>query len=157
MQLYLTLLTQPACLIPAIFRTGFSSSGSSTSLSSSSSKTINSLEITKLRQIRQPAIEFPLIPCCGSEFIESGSGYELIESGYEPGCSTFSNPDPDTVWIQRCDDQNFFKNYSRKCFIFFFIKNCNLQYLSLGLHKGRPSSRRRSLQPSKENIQHFNR
>jgi hypothetical protein len=27
-------------------------------------------------------------------------------------------------------------------------------YLSIGLHKGRPSYRR-SLQPSKENIQHF--
>ncbi len=27
--------------------------------------------------------------------------------------------------------------------------------LFLGLHKGRPSSRRRSLQPSKENTQHF--
>ncbi len=36
------------------------------------------------------------------------------------------------------------------------IKNCNLgTYLSLGLYKGRPSNRR-SLQPSKKNIQHFN-
>jgi hypothetical protein len=34
----------------------------------------------------------------------------------------------------------------------FFDKNCNI--LRLGLHKGLPSYRR-SLQPSKENIQHF--
>ncbi len=45
------------------------------------------------------------------------------------------------------------KNYRRKKnLLFFFIKNGN--YLSLGLHNGRPSFRR-SLQPSKENIQHF--
>ncbi len=33
-------------------------------------------------------------------------------------------------------------------------KNCNLPYLSLGLHKGCPNNRS-GLQPSKENIQHF--
>ncbi len=45
------------------------------------------------------------------------------------------------------------KRTQRKFFSFlFFIINCNL--LSLGLHKGN-SSYRRSIQPSKKNIQHF--
>jgi hypothetical protein len=35
-----------------------------------------------------------------------------------------------------------------------FCDEKNAIYLSLGLHEGRPSYRR-SLQPSKENIQHF--
>jgi hypothetical protein len=38
-------------------------------------------------------------------------------------------------------------------FYFLFDKKIAI-YLSLGLHKGCPSDRR-SLQPSKENIQHF--
>ncbi len=50
--------------------------------------------------------------------------------------------------------QIFRKNLqlTKKYDIFFFIKNCI--YLSLGPHKGR-SSYWRSLQPTKENIQHF--
>jgi hypothetical protein len=36
----------------------------------------------------------------------------------------------------------------------FFLDQKKIIYLSQGLHKGRPSYRR-SLQPSKENIQHF--
>jgi hypothetical protein len=35
-----------------------------------------------------------------------------------------------------------------------FLKSTLAIYLSLGLHKGRPSYRR-SLHPSKKNIQHF--
>ncbi len=40
--------------------------------------------------------------------------------------------------------------------LFLFSRSKIAIYLSLGLHKGRPSYRR-SLQPSKENIQHFKR
>jgi hypothetical protein len=51
--------------------------------------------------------------------------------------------------------KNWKKITAEKNLIFFFnIKNWGTIYLSLGLHKGRPSCRR-SLQPSKENIQHF--
>ncbi len=39
-------------------------------------------------------------------------------------------------------------------FNIFVIQKCNLRGVFLGLHKGRPSYSR-SLQPSKENIQHF--
>ncbi len=38
--------------------------------------------------------------------------------------------------------------------VFFFFKNYGTIYLFLGLHKGRPSYRR-SLQPSKENVQYL--
>ncbi len=49
--------------------------------------------------------------------------------------------------------KNWKKNYSwKKKFDIFLIKIAI--YLSLDLHKGRPSYRR-SLQPSQENIQHF--
>ncbi len=51
------------------------------------------------------------------------------------------------------DDQKLKKIRLAKIRVHFFrIKNYN--YLSLGLHKGRPSCKR-SLQLSKENIQHF--
>ncbi len=59
-------------------------------------------------------------------------------------------PDPDRIRIQVFDDQKLRKKY---IWIFFWSKIAI--YLSLGLHKGRPSYRR-SLQPSKENIQHIN-
>jgi hypothetical protein len=52
------------------------------------------------------------------------------------------DPDPDTAF----DDQ-----YKKTDF---FFKTTIAVYLSLGLHKRRPSYRR-SLQPPKENIQHF--
>jgi hypothetical protein len=48
--------------------------------------------------------------------------------------------------------KNWKKFTAGKFFILFSTKIAI--YLSLGLHKGRPSYRR-SLQPSKENIQHF--
>jgi hypothetical protein len=51
--------------------------------------------------------------------------------------------DPDSGF----DEQKLEKITSEKNDIF-LIKNCNLQYLFLGLHKGRPSYRR-NLQPSK--------
>jgi hypothetical protein len=62
------------------------------------------------------------------------------------------------IWIQhfkwiririRFDDQNW-----RKFLFYLFFLSKILIYLSLGLRKGRPSYRR-SLQPLKENIQHF--
>ncbi len=57
------------------------------------------------------------------------------------------------IHIQGFDDQKLGKFYSwNKILYIFLIKNCNL--LILGLRKGRPSYRR-SLHPSKENIQHF--
>jgi hypothetical protein len=56
------------------------------------------------------------------------------------------------IQIQGFDGQNLekkiqLKNYIKK-------NNCNLRYLSLGLDKDVPSYRR-SLQLSKEHIQHF--
>jgi hypothetical protein len=60
------------------------------------------------------------------------------------------NTDPGPIRIQDFDDQKLGKIYSWEKF--FLSKNNN--YLSLGLHKERPSYRR-ILQPSEENIQHF--
>jgi hypothetical protein len=51
------------------------------------------------------------------------------------------------------DDLKLKKIYSWK-FLFLVSLSTIAIYLSLGLHKGRPSYRR-SLQPSKEKIQHF--
>ncbi len=57
-------------------------------------------------------------------------------------------PDPDPgFWWPKMG-----KNLSEKKFVFFWSKIAF--YLSLGFRNGRPSYRR-SLQPSKENIQHF--
>jgi hypothetical protein len=54
--------------------------------------------------------------------------------------------------IQGFDDQKLKKIHSCKTFLYFRSKMAI--YLSSGLLKGR-TSYRRSLQPSKENIQHF--
>jgi hypothetical protein len=62
------------------------------------------------------------------------------------------NTDPVKIRIQGFDDQKLKKINSWKKITFFGSKTTI--YLSLGLHKGRPSYRR-SLQPSKENIQLF--
>jgi hypothetical protein len=63
------------------------------------------------------------------------------------------NPDPNPTPIWGFDVQNLKKRKTaEKFFGSFLIKNCNL--LIPSLHKGRPSYRR-SLQPSKENMQHF--
>ncbi len=66
------------------------------------------------------------------------------------GSSIFRlNTDPDPgFWWPKIGKKLQMKKYQ----IFFWSKIAI--YLSLGLHKGRPSYRR-SLQPSKENIQHF--
>jgi hypothetical protein len=61
------------------------------------------------------------------------------------------NTNPDPIRIQGYDDQKLGKIYSWNFFYYIFLIK---SYLSLGLHKGHPSYRR-SLQPSKENIQHF--
>ncbi len=63
-----------------------------------------------------------------------------------------TDPDLDLIRIQGFDDQNWNKFTAGKNLIF-FLSEIPI-YLSLGLHKGR-SSYRRSLQLTKENIQHF--
>jgi hypothetical protein len=55
--------------------------------------------------------------------------------------------------IQSFDDQKLKKITAVKLFFIFFKSKIAI-YLSLGLHKGL-TSYRRSLEPSKENIQHF--
>ncbi len=64
-----------------------------------------------------------------------------------------TNPDRNPIRIQGFNDQKIEKKLQLKNFFkFFFFKNCNLP--TLGLHIVRPSYRR-SLQLSKEAIQHF--
>jgi hypothetical protein len=58
-------------------------------------------------------------------------------------------PDPDPGFY----DRKLKKITAEKKIKFFFGSKTTI-YLSLGLHKGRPSYRR-SLQPSKENIQYL--
>jgi hypothetical protein len=58
-------------------------------------------------------------------------------------------PDPDPGF----DDLKL-KKFTAGNFNFYFLDKKIAIYLSLGLHKGRPSYRRK-LQPSKENIKHF--
>jgi hypothetical protein len=60
--------------------------------------------------------------------------------------------DPNPIRIQGFDDQKLKIKLQLK--IFFLHQNYRTIYLSLGFHKGRPSYMR-SLQLSKENIQHF--
>ncbi len=62
------------------------------------------------------------------------------------------NTDPDPIRIQGFNDQKLKKNYCWKKITFFCVKTTI--YLSLGLHRERPSYRR-SLQLLKEAIQHF--
>ncbi len=64
-----------------------------------------------------------------------------------------TNPDPAPFRIQGFHDRKLKKNYSRNLFFIFFGSKTAI-YLSLGLHKVCPSYRR-SLQLSKEAIQHF--
>jgi hypothetical protein len=64
------------------------------------------------------------------------------------------NPDPDPIRIQGFDDQKLKKKKIWLKFFFFYISKIAI-YLSLGLYQGCPCYRR-SLPPSKENIQHFN-
>jgi hypothetical protein len=64
-----------------------------------------------------------------------------------------TNPDPDPIRIQGFNDKKLKKYYSWK-FIFIFLWSKTAIYLSLGLHKV-CTSYRRSLQLSKEAIQHF--
>ncbi len=64
-----------------------------------------------------------------------------------------TNTDPDPIRRHGFNDQKLEKNYSWNFFFFFFLSKTAI-YLSLGLHKVCPSYRR-SLQFSKEAIQHF--
>ncbi len=79
-------------------------------------------------------------PCFGSGFFYSGSGSNIL--GWIPI----------RIRIQGFNDQKLKKIHTRKKIGIFWSKFAI--YLSLGLHKGHPSYRR-SLQPSKKNIQHF--
>ncbi len=66
-----------------------------------------------------------------------------------------TNPDPDLIRIQGFNDQKIEeKKLQLKIFFYFFFKSKTAIYLSLDLHKVCPSYRR-SLQLSKEAIQHF--
>jgi hypothetical protein len=81
---------------------------------------------------------------CGSGVIESGSGSGSSissESGSGYGSRVLMN-------------KNLNKNSTDIFSFLYLIKNYNL--LFLGLHKGRQNYKR-SLQPSKKNIQHFKR
>ncbi len=77
---------------------------------------------------------------CGSAFISSGSGSSIL--GWIP------------IRIQGFKKQKLKKNYSYPKKLIFLDQKLQFPYLSLGLHKERPSYRR-SLQLSKEAIQHF--
>ncbi len=63
-----------------------------------------------------------------------------------------TNPDPDPIRIQGFNDQKLKKKLQLKKNV--FDQKLQFTYLSLGLHKVCPSHRR-SLQLSKEAIQHF--
>jgi hypothetical protein len=68
-----------------------------------------------------------------------------------------TDPDPDLIRIQSGSRVLMTKTWKKfiagKIFLIFFKSKTTI-YISLGLHKGFPSYRR-SLQPSKENIQHL--
>ncbi len=70
--------------------------------------------------------------------------------GYGSGSSILGR-----IVIQGFDDQKLNKITANKKIQLFFISKIAI-YLSLGLHKGRPSYKR-SLQPSRKNIQHLKR
>ncbi len=78
---------------------------------------------------------------CGSVFIFSGSGSSIL--GWTPI----------RIRIQGFNDQKLRKKITADIFFYFFMIKTAI-YLSLGLHKVFPSYRR-SLQLSKEAIQHF--
>ncbi len=86
----------------------------------------------------------------GSSLIATMLSHCNAQTRVSDPCSFDTDPDP--IRIQAFDDQKLKKNYSGIKNNFFLIENYD--YLSLGFHKGRPSYRR-SLQLSKENIQHF--
>ena len=67
----------------------------------------------------------------------------------DPEFFLIADPDPDPGF----DDLKLTKNIQLEIKFLFYWSKIGI-YLSLGLHKGRPSNRR-SLQPWKENIQHF--
>ncbi len=75
----------------------------------------------------------------------------MLEANTDPDPNL--DPDPNPIRIQGLNDQKFKKKLQLKNFFFFFGSKTAI-YLSLGLHKVYPSYRR-SLQLSKEAIQHF--
>ncbi len=91
------------------------------------------------------SLTFSILQGCGSAFISSGSGSGIL--GWIPIRIRIQSGSRAVM------TKNWKKVTAKKKLHFFYIKNYNL-YLSLGLHKERPSYRR-SLQLSKEAIQHF--
>jgi hypothetical protein len=65
-----------------------------------------------------------------------------------------TDPDPDPIRIQSFNDKKFKKKITAEKKIRFFLKSKTAIYLCLGLHKVCPGYRR-SLQLTKEAIQHF--
>jgi len=89
---------------------------------------------------------YPGTQGCGSVFIFSGSGYRVwgwipIRIRIQSGSRALMS-------------KNWKKNTAEEFFLLFFFWSKTAIYLSLGLHKVCPSYRR-SLQLSKEAIQHF--
>jgi hypothetical protein len=83
--------------------------------------------------------------CCGSGFFDSGFGSSILAE------SLNTNPDPDSgFWWPKIG-----KNYTvlKQKLIPICLMKISFN-LSIGLHKGQPSYWR-TLQPSKENIQHY--
>ncbi len=93
------------------------------------------------------------MPCCGSVSASGGSlRGSVSDPDYWVRIQLFRlNNDP--IRIQGFNDQKLEKIHRWKDFYYLFLLKVAI-YLSLGLHKERPSIRG-SLQPSKENIQHF--
>ncbi len=75
------------------------------------------------------------------------------DPAFEAGDRSGSGSNPDPIRIQDFNDQKLKKITAEKIFLFFFWSKTAI-YLSLGLHKVCPSYRR-SLQLTKEAIQHF--
>jgi hypothetical protein len=82
--------------------------------------------------------------------MQQGSQSSVTDTdSFNPDPAVQVNPDPDPGF----DDQKLKQIQMKIFYIYIFLIKIAV-YLSLGLHKGRPSYRR-SLQPSKENILHF--
>ncbi len=105
---------------------------------------------TKPKMVLQ--VTGPSYQGCGSAFISSGSGYDpAFYAEYWSGSG--SNTDPYPIRIRGFNDQKLEKTLQLKKKILFSFSKTTI-HLSLSLHKERPSYRR-SLQLSKEAIQHF--
>ena len=111
--------------------------------------------LTYLFGVTPPVRCYPLLRygsgSIGPGFTTTVSDPYSFNTDPDPAFRQNTDPDQDPIRIQGFDDQKLEKIYSWKKF---FFRSKTTVYLSLGLHKGRPSNRR-SLQLSKENIRHF--